>query len=105
MGILYWLLNNLDPLKKRSYLAKFCMNFEVPEEFLREEKVYEIYQSYKELQSQFKATHAHVEQERQGRMNPTDLQREVAQLDSEREQLDQKIQQLKLRSDKDEGFT
>lgn len=102
--ILYWLLNNLEQLRKRSYLAKFCVNLEVPEEFQREEKVYEIYCSYKELQSQFKATHAHVEQERQGRMNPTDLQREVQQLDNEREQLAQKIQQLRQRSEKDVGF-
>jgi len=102
--ILYWLLSNLEALRKRSYLAKFCMNLEVPEEFLREEKVYEVHQTYKELQSQFKATHAHVEQERQGRMNPSDLQREVAQLDSEREQLAQKIQQLRMRTERDEGF-
>lgn len=102
--ILYWLLSNLDQLKKRAYLAKFCVNLEVPEEFLREENVYEIYQQYKELQSQFKATHAHVEQERQGRMNPSDLQREVAQLDAEREQLAQKIQHLRLKSEKEEGF-
>jgi len=102
--ILYWLLSNLDPLKKRAYLAKFCMNLEVPEEFLREEQVYQAYNQYKELQSQFKATHSHVEQERQGRMNPTDLQREVAQLDAEREQLAQKIQHLKTKSEKDESF-
>lgn len=102
--ILFWLLSNLEPLKKRAYLAKFCMNLEVPEEFLREEKVFEVFQSYKELQSQFKATHAHVEQERQGRLNPEDLQREVAQLDSEREQLAQKIQHLRQKSEKDEGF-
>mmetsp|Transcript_55408 Transcript_55408/g.96848 ORF Transcript_55408/g.96848 Transcript_55408/m.96848 type:complete len:675 (-) Transcript_55408:88-2112(-) len=102
--ILYWLLNNLEQLKKRAYLAKFCVNLEVPEEFLREEQVYEIYQSYKELQGQFKATHAHVEQERQGRMNPSDLQKEVAQLDAEREQLAQKIQHLRAKSEKEEGF-
>mmetsp|Transcript_45883 Transcript_45883/g.82594 ORF Transcript_45883/g.82594 Transcript_45883/m.82594 type:complete len:673 (+) Transcript_45883:68-2086(+) len=102
--ILYWLLNNLEALRMRAYLAKFCMNLEVPEEFLREEQVYGAYQNYKELQSQFKATHSHVEQERQGRMNPTDLQREVAQLDAEREQLAQKIQHLKVKSEKDEGF-
>jgi len=102
--ILFWLLTNLEPLRRRSYLAKFCMNMEVPEEFLREERVYEVYQEYKELQSQFKATHAHVEQERQGRMNPTDLQREVAQLDAEREQLKQKIQHLRTKSEKDESF-
>mmetsp|Transcript_34459 Transcript_34459/g.93387 ORF Transcript_34459/g.93387 Transcript_34459/m.93387 type:complete len:673 (-) Transcript_34459:76-2094(-) len=102
--MLYWMLCNLDQLKKRAYLAKFCMNLDVPEEFLREEQVYGIYQSYKELQSQFKATHAHVEQERQGRMVPHDLQREVAQLDAEREQLAQKIQHLRVKSEKDEGF-
>mmetsp|Transcript_28714 Transcript_28714/g.66573 ORF Transcript_28714/g.66573 Transcript_28714/m.66573 type:complete len:675 (-) Transcript_28714:86-2110(-) len=102
--ILYWLLNNLDALRKRAYLAKFCMNLEVPEEFLREEQVYSVYQNYKELQSQFKATHSHVEQERQGRMNPQDLQREVAQLDAEREQLAQKIQHLKAKTERDEGF-
>lgn len=102
--ILYWVLVNLEALKKRGYLAKFCMNLEVPEEFMREEKVYEVYQQYKELQSQFKATHSHVEQERQGRLTPTELQREVAQLDAEREQLAQKIQQLRQKSEKDEGF-
>merc|ERR1719162_1829809 len=37
-------------------------------------------------------------------MNPVELQREVAQLDAEREQLAQKIQQLKVKSEKDEGF-
>eukprot|EP00913_Durusdinium_trenchii_P016102 g15135.t1 len=79
------------------------MNLEVPEEFLREEQVAEVYRSYKELQSQFKATHSHVEQDK-SRMNPSDLQREVQQLDAEREQLAQKIQLLKAKTERDEGF-
>merc|ERR1719253_1221202 len=37
-------------------------------------------------------------------MNPSDLQREVAQLDAEREQLSQKIQSLRTKSEKEEGF-
>merc|ERR1719203_2161414 len=37
-------------------------------------------------------------------MNPEDLQREVQQLDSEREQLQQKIQHLRQRTERDEGF-
>merc|ERR1719188_2768241 len=37
-------------------------------------------------------------------MNPTDLQREVAQLDAEREQLAQKIQHLRTKTEKDESF-
>merc|ERR1719235_1441038 len=102
--ILYWLLMNLEQLKKRAYLAHFCVNLEVPEEFLRDEQVYEMYQHYKELQSQFKTTHTHIEQQRQSRVNPSDLQREVAQLDAEKDQLAQKIQQFKQKSANEEGF-
>ena len=32
-------LQNLDALRKRAYLARFCVNLEVPEEFLRDEQV------------------------------------------------------------------
>merc|ERR1719326_1109810 len=75
--VLYWLLSNLEQLKKRAYLANFCVNLEVPEEFLRDEQVFELYNGYKELQSQFKATHMHVEQERQERLDPANIQTEV----------------------------
>jgi len=102
--ILYWLLQNLTQLQKRAYLANFCVNVEVPEEFLRDEQVYEMYQHYKELQSQFKTTHSHIEQQRQGRVNPKHLQQEVAQLDAEKDQLAQKIQQFKQKSSREEGF-
>merc|ERR1719353_1145026 len=102
--MLYWLLQNLGQLRKRAYLANFCVNLEVPEEFLRDEQVYEMYQHYKELQSQFKTTHTHIEQQRQGKVNPADLQREVAQLDAEKDQLAQKIQQFKQKSANEEGF-
>merc|ERR1719163_1451743 len=37
-------------------------------------------------------------------MNPTDLQREVTQLDAEREQLAQKIQQMRAKSEREDGF-
>lgn len=102
--VLYWLLSNLEQLKKRAYLANYCVNLEVPEEFLRDESVYELYQHYKELQSQFKTTHAHLEQQRPSKVSPAELQREVAQLDAEREQLTSKIQQFRTRSAHEENF-
>ena len=37
-----------------------------------------MYQQYKELQASFKATHAQIEKERQSRLDPTELQREVS---------------------------
>jgi len=102
--ILYWLLQNFEALQKRAYLAKFLVPLEVPEEFLRDEQVFDMYQQCKELQSQFKATHMHVEQKRQEHVDPSGMQQEVAQLDSEKEQLSQKIKQMKHRTQKDEGF-
>jgi intraflagellar transport protein 81 len=102
--ILYWLLQNFEALQKRAYLAKFLVPLEVPEEFLRDEHTFDMYQQYKELQSQFKATHMHVEQKRQEHINPSSIQQEVAQLESEKEQLAQKIKQMKNRTEKDEGF-
>merc|ERR1719188_2402621 len=97
-SILHWVLSDLEALKKKSFLAHFCVNLEVPEEFLREDAVYDIYQKYKELQSQFKTTHQHLERERQTKASPADLQREVAQLAAESEQLTQKISQFRSRS-------
>jgi intraflagellar transport protein 81 len=102
--ILYWLLQNFEALQKRAYLAKFLVPLEVPEEFLRDEQVFDMYQQYKELQSQFKATHMHVEQKRQEHVDPSGMQQEVAQLESEKEQLAQKIKQIKHKTEKDEGF-
>lgn len=37
-------------------------------------------------------------------MNPSDLRKEVQQLDAEREQLEQKIIHLKMKSERDDGF-
>lgn len=102
--ILYWLLQNMEALRKRAYLAQFCVNLEVPEEFLRDEQVYELFQHYKELQSQFKATHMHMETVRQEHLDPASIQGEVAQLEAEKEQLAQKIKQMRDRSGKDETF-
>jgi intraflagellar transport protein 81 len=102
--VLFWLLSNMDALRKRAYLAKFMVNLEVPEEFLRDEQVYEYFQQYKELQSQFKATHIHMEQVRQEHLDPASMQIEVAQLEAEKDQLAQKIKQIKDRTGKDESF-
>jgi intraflagellar transport protein 81 len=102
--ILYWLLSNLDALRKRAYLAQFCVNLEVPEEFLRDEAVYELFQTYKELQGQFKATHMHMEQVRQEHLDPASIQGEVAQLEAEKEQLAQKIKHMREKHGKDEHF-
>lgn len=102
--ILHWILPNLEQYKKRAYLANFCVNLDVPEEFIRDEQVYELFQTYKELQGQFKTTHVHLEEQRRQKVSPKDIEREVTQLDAEREQLTQKIAQFRSKSANEPGF-
>jgi intraflagellar transport protein 81 len=103
--ILHWLLRNIDALKKRSYLANYCVTLEVPEDILLDEQVYELHQHYKEQQAQFKAVHSHLEQLRQSSVSPAELKREIVQLDAERDHLVQKIQSFKNKTANMAGFS
>ena len=55
--ILTWMLQRLPELQKRSYLARFLVNIEVPEHMFSDEEVGEVYQQLKDLQEEFKETH------------------------------------------------
>jgi intraflagellar transport protein 81 len=102
--IVHWLLTNLDALKKRAYLAQYCVTLEVPEEIVQDEQVYELYQHYKDLQGQFKAVHSHLETLRTNSVSPNELKREIQQLETERDHLVQKIHQFKNKTTNMAGF-
>jgi intraflagellar transport protein 81 len=55
--ILTWMLQRLPELQKRTYLAKFLMNIEIPEHMFADEEMSEVYQQLKDLQEEFKETH------------------------------------------------
>ena len=55
---------------------------------------------YKDLQAEFKATHQNVDQIRSESMNPTELKKEIGQLEQEKEQLLTKINLFKNKSNK-----
>merc|ERR1719313_1385653 len=102
--IVHWLLANFDQHKKKAYLAQYCVPFEVPEDILQDEAVFDLYQQYKEQQAQFKAMHSHLENLRSSSVSPAELKREIQQLDSERDHLVQKIQQFKNKTTNMQGF-
>merc|ERR1719313_1213762 len=102
--IVHWLLANFDQHKKKAYLAQYCVPFEVPEDILQDEAVFDLYQQYKEQQAQFKAVHSHLENLRSSSVSPAELKREIQQLDSERDHLVQKIQQFKNKTTNVQGF-
>jgi len=102
--IVHWILSNLEPLKKRAYLAQYCVTLEVPEEILQDEQVFDLYQHYKDLQGQFKAVHSHLENLRVNSVSPNELKREIQQLETERDHLVQKIHQFKNKTANMGGF-
>ncbi len=58
------------------------------------------FQIYKDLQAEFQATHMNVEALRTESMNPSDLKKEITQLEQEKEQLLTKINLFKTKSNK-----
>jgi len=67
----------------------------IPDEFLVDEEMQEIFNTYKDLQAEFQATHQAVDQMRQDSMNPGELKKEIGQLEQEKEQLLTKINLFK----------
>ena len=76
------------------------MPLEIPDEFLGDDEMRETFQTYKDLQAEFQATHQNVDQMRVESMNPTELKKEINQLEQEKEQLLTKINLFKNKSNK-----
>lgn len=55
--LLHWLITKMPELIRRAYTAKFLVPLEIPDEFLVDEEMRETFQTYKDLQAEFKATH------------------------------------------------
>ena len=100
--ILHWLITKLPELQRRAYTAKFLVPVAIPDEFLVDEEMQETYQAYKDLQAEFQATHQNVDQMRQESMNPTELKKEITQLEQEKDQLLTKINLFKNKSNKED---
>lgn len=92
--VMFWCLQGYDRLKKRAYLAKYLMPVDVPAEFLSDPTVDENLQHLKEFQAQFKDIHKNYDQMQNTGVRPSELKAEIAQLEKEKSQLENKIQKL-----------
>ena len=52
--MLEWLLQRIDELKTRAYLAKFLVKVDIPPEVAADQDVAELYEQYEEHITQFK---------------------------------------------------
>lgn len=93
--LLFWMMDNLDSLKKRAYIAKYLQTVEVPEEMFADDAVVQLYQEHKALQQDFKEIHRATDQTRNEKMDPQELENEINQLNDEHQQLTTKLTSLR----------
>lgn len=103
--VLHWVLNRLDPLKKRAYLARFLVSVDIPAAYLHDESVQQVYQQYKALQQDFKGNHKTLEKLRQSTLAPGELKKEIVQLEKEQQQLKEKTGDLQRSTEQMTGFS
>ena len=102
--VLHWCLQRFDHLQKRAYLAKYLMPIEVPPEFQGEPLILDLLSRLKDMQADFKEVHKAVDQVRSTGARPTELRAEIAQLENERIQLQNKISRMKRDPHGDEQY-
>lgn len=92
--ILTWMLQRLPELQKRSYLARFLVNIEIPEHMFSDEEVAEVYQNLKDLQEEFKETHKTSEKYKSQLISPNEIKKAIMQMEEDKSQLEQKVEGL-----------
>jgi intraflagellar transport protein 81 len=99
-----WTLHKFEHLRKRAYLAKYLMPLEIPPEFQSDDRVYELSETLKELQANFKDVHKRSDASKNSGLKPSEYKNEIFHLEQERGQLSQKIQKLKKEAEVDEPY-
>ena len=92
--VLTWMLQRLPELQKRTYLARFLMNVEIPEHMFADEEMSEVYQQLKDLQEEFKETHKTSEKFKSQLISPTEIKKAIMQMEEDKTMLEQKVEGL-----------
>ena len=102
--VLHYMLSKLPQLEKRAYLAKYLVNIEVPDQFMLNADVSNVYTQYTRVRAEFAETHKSVDKLRQNSLQPGELRKEIVQLGEEKHQLVDKIETLKRKTNDMRGF-
>lgn len=97
--LLQWLLEKLPELKKRAYLARYLMKIELPSEVFQDEAVVEANTIHEELVEQFRELHQATEQQKASQFNVSDVRKDIASMEEEKEQLIRHINKLKPKAE------
>ncbi|KAF2366713.1 hypothetical protein FHG87_002527 [Trinorchestia longiramus] len=102
--IIAWLLQRPDDLKKRAYLAKYLVKVDIPQEFLGDADISEVYGKYEHLVEQFKEVHRGYEALQNSGYSTSELRRDMAAMEEERDLLTQRIAKSKQRVQSNPGY-
>lgn len=87
-SLLHWVLINSRELTNRCYLAPFLIPVEVPEVLLNDDNLYDLVESYKELQHDFVEIHKAFESLKESKaLTIPELSAEIDRVDLEKKQL------------------
>jgi intraflagellar transport protein 81 len=100
---LVWLLKDVETFKKRAYLARYLRKIEIPEQFAAEPELLALQEEYLNAIASFKTTHKAIDSQRSSVVNVQELQKEIAALDMEKEQIANKIKSVQRRVEALEG--
>uniref|UniRef100_W5MJU6 Intraflagellar transport protein 81 homolog n=1 Tax=Lepisosteus oculatus TaxID=7918 RepID=W5MJU6_LEPOC len=95
--ILHWLLQRINELKKRAYLARFLMKLEVPAEFLQDDVIADTHHQYEDLVESFKTYHKECEQLKTSGFSTAEIRRDITAMEEEKDQLIKRVERLKKR--------
>ncbi|KAK3884798.1 hypothetical protein Pcinc_010945 [Petrolisthes cinctipes] len=93
--ILVWLLQRVDELKKRAYLAKYLVKIDIPAEILGDADVADIHMKYEELLERFKDIHRECEALRTSGFSTSELRRDITAMEEERDLVLRRIERTK----------
>lgn len=102
--LLQHMLMRLPDLRKRAYISRFLTPIDVPEDMFADPEVMAKWNEHQELQQTFKETHKTTDRLKGATLQPTELKREVQQLEEEKGQLKTKINKLDQKLRKLENF-
>ena len=112
--VLTYVLARLPALKKRAYVARYLLPVDLPPDVTQDDTVAALLAEYRALQGEFKETHKALERLSGGgggggggggpRATPSELKKDIAQLEDERGQLIEKIGSLKRKTGEMRGF-
>jgi len=95
LPVLYFLLVNFEPLKKRGYLGYYLVPLNIPNEFMVDAEMKGLFEEYKELVELFRIEHENYEKSTGDLPNKDKIKEEVNQLENERDQLKIKLKTYK----------